>query len=265
MKLAMPLLAVASLTLAACVGAPGEVDEQTETTRQAAVTSNALLSNALLSNALLSNALLSNALLSNALLSNALLSNALLSNGLSDPDSREVFTYIVSCALPAGAEIDVTVQGVNYSFDGELGLAPQWGQPKGHCDGSCQEWVSACLLARLDYLGQKEEISLRGDHPALKVSLKELVTYTEREATYFGNVFRAPQPQLRYACLSPGKSEITRVCGPTLQGCAVDVDESCNKVCGLPSLDGSFPDCRPHDGDWDDPVYHGSITVFLKP
>ncbi len=107
----------------------------------------------------------------------------------------------MSCALPAGESVEFTLQGKKYEYDGELGLAPQWGQPGGHCDGSCQQWVSACLLARVDYLGKHREISVRGDHPALAISSQEAKMYSVGEATYFGNVFTAPQPQRRYACL----------------------------------------------------------------
>jgi hypothetical protein len=262
---------VASLALTACNGAAGADDEgavgtadqQLETSN--ALVANALVANALVANALVANALVANALVANSLTSNALVANALVANGLETADGRELFSYIVSCALPADAAVSVKVQGQNYSFDGGLGLAPQWGKPGGKCDGDCQEWVSACLLARVDFLGVHREISVRGDSPALHISLLELLEYPQREATYFGNVFTAPEPQRRYACLSPGQSEDTRVCGPTLTGCVVDVETHCNKVCSFPRLDGSVPDCQPGNGNWNDPVYHGSITVFLKP
>jgi len=270
MKLAMPLVAVASLTLAACNGAPGEVDEKTGATQQAAVTTNALVQNALVQNALVQNALVQNALIQNALVQNALVQNALIQNALTGSDltsanSREVFSYIVSCALPEGAAIVIgDDQGNTYEFDGELGLTPEWGQPGGSCDKECQEWVSACVIARLDYLGKKRDISLRGDNPALAVSKHEAAKYGTGEATYFGDIFTAPEPMRLYAALYPGQTEDTRVCGPSVQSCgALDIEASADQVCGPQAADGSFPNCRPHDGDEDDPPYR-SITVFLK-
>jgi len=259
------IIATASLALAACGGVPGERVDQIGTTEQAAVATNSLTSNSLTSNSLTSNALTSNSLTSNALTSNSLTSNSLTYNALHDPNARELLSYIVSCALPGNESIAITVQGTTYEYDGQIGLAPEWGEPNGRCGNACKEWVSACLLARLDYLGVTREISVRGDIPALQVSPQEAAAYTFREATYFGNVFDAPMPQRRYACLSPGQTEIPRVCGPTLRGCAVDVDASCDRVCGAPRPDGSFPNCRAGDGDRGDPGYHGSITVFLKP
>jgi hypothetical protein len=269
MKLAKPLLAaVASLTLTACVGAPREVDEQTDTTREAALTTNALTVNALTVNALTVNALTVNALTVNALTVNGLTSNALTVNALHDPNARELLSYIVSCALPADESVTIDVEGTTYTYDGQLGLTPEWGEPNGSCDLGCQEWVSACLLARLDYLGVKREISVRGDNPALQVSAQEAAAFTVREATYYGNIFDAPVPQLRFGCLSPGQTEDVRVCGPTLQGCAVDFDPNvtCADVCGAPRPYGSFPDCKPLDGKgWLSFPYHGSITVYLEP
>src|SRR6185437_10333019 len=103
MRLAMPLLAVASLTLAACMGTPGEVDEQIGTTDQAVTTSNALTGNALTGN---------------ALTGNALTGNALTGNALTDPNAREVLKYIVSCALPKDESVEFTVDGNTYEYNG---------------------------------------------------------------------------------------------------------------------------------------------------
>ena len=281
MSYARPLfsvMALASLTLTAC-SAPGEVDEAIATAQEASLTSNSLTSNSLTSNSLTSNSLTSNSLTSNSLTSNSLTSNSLTSNALTDPSARDLLKYVVSCALPAGAHVNVTVQGVTYTYDGQLGLAPEWGQAGGSCDHDCQGWVSACLLARIDYLGQSKQISVRGDDPALNTTQSERSAYNKREATYYGNVFASPQQ--RYACLSPGKTQIPRVCGPSIQGCVVDVVGSCDDVCGHARSDGSFPDCWNQAGDDDDQhdhscgdhdksphgasEYHGSITVFLKP
>ena len=56
--------------------------------------------------------------------------------------------------------------------------------------------MSACVLARVDAAGVKRMISIRGDNRALRPDAKELRHYTEREATYYGNVFVQNQPRL---------------------------------------------------------------------
>ncbi len=201
------LALLGAITASGCAASTGEevgVAEEPALTSNA-LTSNALTSNALTSNALTSNALTSNALTSNALTSNALTSNALTSNGLKDPNSQEVMYYIVGCALPAGAEVVTPEQ----TYQGELGLAPEWGLPGGQCDQDCQQWVSACVLARVDFLGVHVEISVRGASPALATSAAEQAAYPDREAAYFGNIFGATQQ--RFACLPPARRR-TRAC-----------------------------------------------------
>src|SRR5579872_3001350 len=116
-----------------------------------ALTANALTANALTANALTANALTANALTANALTANALTANALTANGMTA--TAEFLKYAVSCALPAGQTVTVTVDGVTHTFPGQLGLAPEWGMDHGSCDGECQRWVSACMLARVDAAG----------------------------------------------------------------------------------------------------------------
>lgn len=236
----------------------------------------AITFNAITFNAITFNAITFNAITFNALTTSTLAADSLTSNALSNPDAREVFTYIVSCALPEGQSISVQSGGQSYSFDGSLGLAPEWGRPHGKCDETCQEWVSACVLARTDYLGEHVGISIRGRNRALDTSFAERVAYSHREATYYGNIFSNPPRYL--ACLSPGETQDPRVCGPSLEDCPLAFQgTSCADVCGRPTADGAFTNCRgPVDDDDDDQgcnhgghshskPYVGSITVYLKP
>ena len=103
----------------------------------------------------------------NALTANALTANALTANGLRDPLGREFLKYVVSCALDEDDELSFRVDGVRYTFPGSLGLAPEWGTKNGFCDGSCQRWVSACVLSRVDAAWVKRDISIRGANWAL--------------------------------------------------------------------------------------------------
>ncbi len=252
-----------ALPLVGCLAQTGDAEgEAVDVVQQAALTNNALTNNALTNN---------------ALTNNALTNNALTNNSLSDPNAREVLKYIVSCALPRGAEVSFVADGVSYTYSGEIGLAPSWGQGGGTCGSSCQQWVSACMMSRVDYLGEKVLISVRGDHPALGSTWTERNAYSEREGTYFGNIFASTTQ--RYACISPGNTALTRVCGPTTVGCAVEVLGSCSSVCDSPRSDGSFPRCSNGNssafgsggGDDDDDddshgtTFNGTVTVFLAP
>lgn len=222
---------------------------------------NALMANALMANALMANALTSNALMANALMANALMANALMANGVVNTNSVQVMKYLVSCALDAKQSLDLTLGGQAYHFPGQVGLAPQWGKPGGSCDGSCQRWVSACLLARIDAAGVEREISVRGLHPALLPSRSEMATYTEREAAYFGNVFVAGQP--RFLCLPPGATSDERVCGDSMRNCPMTVVGSCAQDCLFQGPFGEYDVCSDSGKRLSGTSYFESVTVFL--
>jgi hypothetical protein len=247
----------------------------------AAVTNNGLIGNGLIGNGLIGNGLIGNGLIGNGLVGNGLVGNGLVGNGLttnglvgnglvgnganagvlSDPAAREFLKYVVSCALNSQQSLTFAVGGTTYTLSGEMGLAPQWGFPNGSCDGSCQRWVSACVLSRVDAAGVHREISIRGLNPALRPTWTELIQYTKREATYFGNLFIAGQP--RFVCLSPGQTQDERACGPSLADCPMTVVGSCDQDCIFQGPLGDFELCsdagRSHSGQ----TYLESITVYL--
>ncbi|WP_438020546.1 hypothetical protein WMF18_16360 [Sorangium sp. So ce315] len=270
-KLAAFVLAVAALSTSACAASldpEAPADEAEDSASQAVQAHNALTSNALTSNALTADVMTASALTASALTAEALSSNALTAAALRDPDARTLLKYIASCALPADKSLTVSVDGVRLAFPGELGLAARWGQQGGACDGACRSWVSGCVLARLNYLGQKVSISVRGDRKELQADKAERAAFPRREATYFGDIF-AERPVYQ-ACLPPGASAIPRVCGPSLEACAVEIAGPCDALCDEPTDDGSFPNCR---GTVRRPSgkiavgkapHAGSVTVFLR-
>jgi hypothetical protein len=260
-KTDLRILGLCSVGLwAAACGGPGP-GEKVEVTTANLVTTNALSMNALSMNALSMNALSMNALSMNALSMNALSMNALVASKLSDPLAREFLKYVVSCALDDDASITMKIDGKSYTFEGSLGLATDWGERGGKCDSECQRWVSACVLSRVDFLGVEKPISLRGANRALKTTFNELHDYPVREATYFGNLWADGAP--KYACLSPGKSEIPRVCGDSLDNCPMDVVGSCAQACSTQGWTGGFVDCSSTGRARKPEIFHESVTVFL--
>jgi hypothetical protein len=169
---------------------------------RAAETKNRLASNRLASNRLASNRLASNRLASNALSSTRLKANENTAQMLSTEDGRDVYSYIIGCALPDGMTIEATVPGApdssppatNYTcsggrcaFAGALGLAEYWIDHR--LARSDQRWVSACLFARVNANSIAEAISLRGPHDSLTVGGDEAVLYNAQEGAFFGNIF----------------------------------------------------------------------------
>jgi hypothetical protein len=249
-------LGLVSIWAVGCGGGP-EIEETSDN----ALSMNALSMNALSMNALSMNALSMNALSMNALSMNALQSNALVADKLRDPLARELLKYVVSCALDDGDSVKLTIDGTKYVFPGSLGLATEWGERGGKCDGECQRWVSGCVLARVDYLGVAKQISLRGANRALKTTRQETRDFTEREATYYANLFIDGAP--KYACLSPGQKQIERVCGDSLDNCPMEVVGSCARACAYEGGTGGFVDCSSSGRFRKPEIFHESVTVYL--
>jgi hypothetical protein len=252
-----------SLALTACAGALESEPEEVATAQEMIVTQNSLTANSLTANSLTANSLTANSLTANSLTANSLTANSLTAAALTDDKAREVLTYIVGCALPAGAHFDLTIAGTTYGYNGQIGLAPHWGVVGASCDLKCMTSVSACVLARLNYLGQTVPISVRGSNPALTETPSEFTGYKKIDGAYYGNIFKVPQ--IRYACVPPGLTSLTRVCGPSLLGCVVNVVGACNQACDAIQSDGSYPNCRdalqPVVGT---KIYGGSVTVYLQ-
>jgi hypothetical protein len=121
---------------------------------------------------------------------------------LATAEGRELYSYIVSCALADGVTIEADVLDAanteppntlytcldgHCTFQGSLGLAEDWIDHK--LDPKGQRWVSACLLARVNLRDTAEAISLRGPHNSLTVSVDEAELYNVEEGAFYGNIF----------------------------------------------------------------------------
>ena len=169
----------------------------------ASVTRNRLATNRLATNRLATNRLATNRLATNALSSNRLEADMATADLLATADGRDVYSYLISCALPAEVTIEATIAGApdssppdtNYTcaggrcaFAGSLGLAPDWIDHK--LASKDERWVSACMFARVNLYAQAEGISLRGNHPNLTASSAEAEEYPLEEGAFYGNLFR---------------------------------------------------------------------------
>src|SRR5437899_210440 len=117
------LALVASSSVTACLD-PGS--GETSSTSQHVVTKNRLATNRLATNRLATNQLLANPGTSTDILSTV--------------DGRNVYSYVVSCALPSGTTIEADVPGANSTTD------PDYCDDAGHCVfqggvGVAAEWI----------------------------------------------------------------------------------------------------------------------------
>jgi len=269
---------------------------------EAAETMNRLAQNKLASNRLAQNKLASNKLASNALSATRLEAIAETAEMLSTADGREVYSYIVSCALSEGTTIEAVVPGApdtgpldsytcqseHCTFQGGLGLAQHWIDRR--LDPKGQRWVSACLFARVNLHDTAEAISLRGLAPELTVSQDELELYNAEEGAFFGNLFTDDDGPIDWnACRGRAEAAGGESGGLALRDCTEpDPLDPTHTLCGFndagdcadftpefPSPyacrssdpdEGIYGDCHaaPGDGRWPGlHTYREIITVYV--
>ena len=229
---------------------------------QAVRASNRLASNRLASNRLASNRLASNSLGAAALTSSALIETA---------DGREVFSYIVNCALPENQSLSVADSaGTSYEFTGEIGLAPNWATNTPTV--AERRWVTACLLARTNYYGVPVQISMRGSHAALSATHGETSVFNVAEGAFYGDLFD-DREQSWFACGSKryttalaadaqrtctiSQNGVTTMCGFTYTHfCGTALDPSHPAACGNSKT--PWTTCSGGGESWSE-----VITIFL--
>jgi hypothetical protein len=102
---------------------------------------------------------------------------------MSDDEGINVAKYVIRCALPKNDSIRVKdYTGGLVSLSGELGLASSW--KDGDCDNTCQERVSACLMALTNGDGKNVEVEL-----AAPFVLGTGHSFRYQEAAFYGNLF----------------------------------------------------------------------------
>lgn len=170
---------------------------------------------------------------------------------LTDPALRGTAEYLVECALAEGQSITKTVADETLVFEGALGLAPQW---KDHaCGSNCQEWITACLLARTNISGEELDVWVSGNHWNLRLGKDD--GFPKHEATFYGNIFE--DPEAMYFCRGQPAGVVAayvngRTCtGPDPTACGFTKYGNCytNDRCDFAVRDGELftVDCAAGD------------------
>ena len=108
---------------------------------------------------------------------------------MSTADGRITVTYLVRCALPAGRTITKTDQyGKSYTYAGQIGVAPGW--ETGACNGTCERWVSACMLALVNTTGDHYPLWLVAQNSSIGWGLDTAFPF--QEGSFFGDIFTSP-------------------------------------------------------------------------
>jgi len=152
---------------------------------------------------------------------------------MTTPEGRATVTYLVRCALAADQTITKQDQnGVSYTFKGQIGIAPEWADAE--CDLTCQESVSACMLAHVNTTGANIPLWLVGNVPS--IGWGQSVNYPNQEGSFFGNIF--VDPPTAYYCngegfdkgVVPGRIGADQVGAPYVNPLA-SVGGACKTVC----------------------------------
>jgi hypothetical protein len=196
------LAATAVGLVTACSGSPDNLEPVVGTAPSAAIGWNGLNAAAISGATPLSPAMLASGPLTFGALGAAAVA------ALEDPAgagdlARQLAAYTAGCALdPAQSFAFSWVDGAgtthDESYPGVFGLATDWA---GQALSSVreQEWVSACLISRVNYLGVAVELSSRGGIAGLDdTPASELGAFTMQEGAFFGNVFTSSPTA--YAC-----------------------------------------------------------------
>jgi hypothetical protein len=185
----------------------------------AAETTNRIAANRIAANRIAANRIAANRIAANRIAANKISFNRLQANSEADEilgtaDGRELYSYIVSCALPEKESIETKIPGAEDTappdtlytcsnehcvFPGSVGLAEDWIDHPLNRKG--QRWITACLLARVNAYGISQKISLRGVAPELSISPDEAKTYSLQEGAFYGDIFGDPDGPLDWnAC-----------------------------------------------------------------
>jgi hypothetical protein len=182
---------------------------------------------------------------------------------LADADVLATAEYVVECALPANKSITKSVSGQTVELYGLLGLAPEW--ENGDCDEDCQEWVSACLLARTNAEGETVTIWMKGDHAALDWSAPVGAVL---EAGFYGNLFAAPEAE--YLCKGSSQAVVAarregRTCSSS-NSCDFTTYTNCtnHSRCTLDGPNGDVPTNCKSGSQATSAAYH-TIATYVVP
>lgn len=176
-------------------------------------------------------------------------------------DGRDVYAYLIQCALPAGQTVTGTASDSTvYTFEGAIGLAPAWADRAPTIPE--RRWVSACLLARSNHFGVSVELSLRGASAALATDATEEATFTVHEGNFYGDLFADTVAwnacsSLTATDYAAGGLAERRVCSSSQNGTSTQCEYEYTGACSTACVSGS---CSSSTG-----AYSEVISVYLRP
>lgn len=190
---------------------------------------------------------------------------------------RQLLKYAVDCALDVGSHfdffwVDSTGAQRSESYAGHWALGSGWlNHPLSLSD---QQAVSACLAARTNWYGQEVTISMRGSSPKLEAAASEMVQFSRREGTFWGNLFSSDAhlhacydaPNRLYARTKHRDCAAGHVESNSVLECGmIKIVGPCDQACFGPTLAGYYSSCSTQLGGGSAGAQTPQvITVFLQ-
>ena len=158
---------------------------------------------------------------------------------LTSTEKRALLGFISECALGKDQVIGTEEGDFTFEFYGKLGIAPGWNGLPNSLTEKEKRWVSACVLARVNYFGTPVPFNLRTEKDSglyTPVTESEMNEFPYYEGGFFGNIFE--QPQKKYVCQGDAPKSIlvgkNRICsipdlesGPKTSACGFTIAGNC--------------------------------------
>jgi hypothetical protein len=219
----------------------------------------------------------------NPLSSDTLQHNQAVFDSLCDPAAQGFIQGLVECALTEKDVLTVKLDdGTMLTFQGDIAMAPAWST--GPCDADCQEWVTSCIVSRINYYGVHVRISMRADGgpQSVRTDEQERARFPIQEGAFYGNLFAFPS--VAYSCSGRDHDpfyEVVRRCAQAASDCGYirrlgacsDYDGPADSstvrfACEGTTTDGAFRNCHSKTtnvmGQFDPPgaIYKHPVTIF---
>ncbi|MRG94054.1 hypothetical protein [Polyangium spumosum] len=157
---------------------------------------------------------------------------------------REVIRNAVECALSPRQSVRDPVTGETYT--GHWSLATGWYSNPLDLNG--QKWVTACMVQRLNVLGEHVDVLLEGAHSRITENATYDPLYPFEESSVFGNLFNSTIPPTEsmpafhaYICseddlngqcpIGPTPWLDHRICDDVPSACGLIYIGSCSSTC----------------------------------
>ena len=146
---------------------------------------------------IVTNALSPTAFASSALTTSVLNSTNAAAMGQTNAQ-RKVLAFATTCALDATQSVTFTISSVEYTNVGLMGVAPAWTSRA--LTTTEAEWVSACIISRVNLTSALVNISARGANSGYDTTIGEVADYQLEEGAFWGNAFTNVGTVEGYSC-----------------------------------------------------------------